>query len=534
MGPKALPKTSPSAARVPRATAFLTTRFPWAVGLVFLLAAATPSLIGYIRQDADWRFTGIVRLSEDNNSYAAWAKQAQEGFLLFENLYTTEPQRRVLFLPFFWAVGAAARLTGLPLFVAMNIAHLAGAAFFLWALWRWLGLRAASPPVRAAAFALTLFGGGFGAALDFVMDRWPGGPDWLRFDAGAGVNGAADLWEFDLFTFSNAAYFPLAPAALGLLFLSLVSVEEDRPARGGALCGLLFLVHPYDGVIACALAAVLFWALRRPRAAPLAFYGIAAVPAAYLLWALQANEVFSRYTARLPVFQTPLLSYLIGLGPLLALAVRGARSGWARDRRAFLPMAWALAALFCMAVPFGVRHKLLHGAHAAFACLAAAGLLELWQRRRAAGPRLALGALLLMGLWTPLRLWTEDVRSALDVALPFYLPAVLREPLAFLDREPAGSAVLASRRLGLFIPPFTGGKTYVGHWDQTLDAAAKEREAETVLSGATPEDLRRDFLRSAGLTHVLLSPRYRSGPWDEMPGMEKAFENEGYKVYRVR
>lgn len=476
-----------------------------------------------------------MRLGEDNNSYAAWAKQAQEGSLLFENLYTTEPQRRVLFLPFFWAVGTAARLTGLPLFVVMNVAHLAGAVFFLWALWRWLGLRAASPGVCAAAFGLTLFCGGFGAALDFVMDRWPGGPDWLRFDVGVGVNGAADLWEFDLFTFPNAAYFPLAPVSLGLLFLALASVEEDRPARGGALCGLLFLVHPYDGVIACVLAAVLFWAMRRPRSAPFAFYGLAAVPAAYLLWALQANEVFSRYTSRLPAFQTPLLSYLIGLGPVLVLAVWGARVRAARqDRRAFLPMAWALAALFCMAVPFGVRHKLLHGAHAAFSCLAAAALPGIWNRRRAAGPRLALGALLLLGLWSNLRLWTEDVRSAIDVAMPFYLPAVLREPLAFLEGEPAGSAVLASRRLGLFIPPHTGCKTYVGHWDQTLDAAAKAREAETILSGATPENLRREFLRSAGLSHVLLSPRYRSEPWDKMPDMEKVFENEGYKVYRAR
>ncbi|HRY29827.1 MAG TPA: hypothetical protein P5079_07290 [Elusimicrobiota bacterium] len=522
-------------------------------GAFFGAAALFPYLYGYLHQDAGWVFTGIVRLVGDNASYLAWAKQAQEGFALFAVPYTTEPQPRVLFLPFFLLVGWAARLTGLALPLCMNLFYAAGIGFFLWALWRWLKATGASPAVRGLAFFLALFSSGFGAFLDRVAAEFPGLSPLARFPTGTpGIYGAADLWSFDFITFANVAHYPVAPVSLGLLLLSLAWMsrgeEKNNPWAAGVTAGVLFLVHPYDAAIAWGLVWMFPFVqripLKRAVSALMIFYGAALPAAVYLLWMMGANPLLREYSRSLHALTPSLVSYLVGLGPTFLLALAGAWCIYRRGERGGIPtLVWALAALGALGLPLTARFKLMHGAHIAFCFLAARGVAAVmeWTGTRAMGKTAALiGIVLLFGAGgtSNARLWKENMENVSRHWLPYYLPRPLEEVLGHLDRnaEPY-KTVLTSVNLGLFIPAWTGCKTYAGHWDQTLHREFKEREIADFFSSEASVESRWEFLKTHGISYLLLPLAHRgamTGRGGEEKMFEKEFDNGYYHVYKVR
>ncbi|MGQ0645304.1 MAG: hypothetical protein ACT4O3_07405 [Elusimicrobiota bacterium] len=520
-----------------------------------MAAVAFPFLAGYAGQTSELAFTGAVHDPDDFHSYLAWARQARDGFFFMADKYTTEAQPRAIALPYFWIVGAASRVSSLPLHVCMNLAQAAGLVFFLWSLLRWLGNILPSSRQRDAAFGLALFSSGFGAPLAWLMDRWPGGPDAPRFVQAPGLAGAADLLEFDLITFPNLAYYPFSGWTLGLLLLCfrwfgrLRSGSVEKPAAAAGLAAaLLFLIHPYDGLIAWGAAWTLPllqplpWPDRR-KALGL-FYGLSAPALLYAAAAVKINPVLAVYAEAVRSYEgASLLSNLIGLGPLLPPAAAGAFLAFRRGAaNALFPAVWAGAALAASTLPLGFQDKLLHGAHIALCALAARGIAGLWASRtnhprpckKAAAA--ACGLLLAAGAATNLRIWTEHAQAALAPGAPLFLPRPLEDALEHLDRDSGPQeAVLAHPVLGLYVPPRTGSFTYIGHWDQTLHHEAKRRVAQFFYSPRASGAARCALLKKEGIAHVLLHPAaVRAGGWDDSSCLEKTFGNEHYRVYRVR
>jgi hypothetical protein len=515
---------------------------------VFCLLVALPYAAGHLRASSFWTFTGVVRLAEDNNAYQAWAKQSQKGFNRFLVAYNPAPQPRLVVHPWFWAVGRASRWTGLPLPAAMNLFHVLGAALFAAALWGWLGTLPLSAGERLTAYGLALFAGGAGPWLELLSSAGSSGARLAAAVTGPEGARTADLGFFDYVLFSNVLHSPLAGVSVALLFgaLALLGAPDGaRPARAGAAglaAGLLLLIHPYDGLMAWALGA--FWFIeRRAARAAAAFYGAALPAALYLLWTVPGQPQFRDFTRHLSLVSLSPASLFWASALLLPAAAWGARGSLREGRRGMLlPMVWVALAATLSQSPLDFRCKLVHGAFAALAALAAPGLSAARAALDRPGRRAALvlftacaGIAAVAG---NARLWREDMENACARILPYHIPAMLAETLGALDGAAGPDDVaLSSRRLGLFVPAWAGCRTYVGHWSQSPDALRREREGEVFFAPETPDAARRDFLSARGITYLLLSPPHL-GPqaerWDREPFLEKVHANEGYRLYRVR
>jgi hypothetical protein len=519
---------------------------PALAGGLFVLAVAAPHALGHRRGSGFWSFTGIVRLAEDNNAYQAWAKQSQEGFNRFLVAYNPAPQPRLVIHPWFWAVGRASRWTGLSLPLVMNGFHILGALLFAVALWAWLGTLSFSRVERLTAYGLALFAGGAGPWLGHLAAA---GGFWARaVSVVTGPEGAltADLGFFDYVLFSNVLHFPLSGISLALMFFALTLLSRPTPARGalaGAATGLLFLVHPYDGVLTWMLAAViLFLHGRRAAAAGAVFYAAGAPALLYLLWTVPGQpslEDFTRHLREVPL--SPLSLFWASFFLLPPAAWEAWRAIREKRRERGLLMAWVVMAAFLGLMPLDFRIKFVHGAFAALAALAAPALAGGAVFLARGGRRWLLLALASAGVWAVsagnLRLWREDMDNVRRPLLPYHIPVLLADTLRRLDAAASpDEVVLAPRRLGMFVPAWAGCRVYVGHWSQSPDALRREREVDFFLSSGRSDAQRRAFLQVQGIDYLLLSPPYL-GPeadrWDGSPFLKKIHSNEGYRLYRV-
>ena len=96
--------------------------------LVLLSVMAVPICHGYIETPPGEEFMGFSDGGVvDYNAYLAWMRQAEQGHLLFKDMFTTEPGGvRTFFHPLFWSMGTLARLTGASLLSIWYAVHAIG------------------------------------------------------------------------------------------------------------------------------------------------------------------------------------------------------------------------------------------------------------------------------------------------------------------------------------------------------------------------------------------------------------------------
>jgi len=100
-----------------------------------------------------------------------------------------------------------------------------------------------------------------------------------------------------------------------------------------------------------------------------------------------------------------------------------------------------------------------------------------------------------------------------------------------LDREHRDCVVFCSYEMGGLVPPWTGHKTYLGHYALTVDAARKKEEVKRFFSAGDEDDAwRRELLRSMGATHLLWTAHERAlGGFDPgtKPWLKETFRSGG-------
>ncbi len=152
---------------------------PWPVTtvmLVALLAAAVhlfPLWRAWRNTPPDHRFTGILTENPDMMQYQVWMREAARSGPIIRNNLTTEPHRAFLPVPFYWAIGTTARLTGLPpdpwyrLYGGLFAACFAAVTYL--AVWWFFP----DPHQRRWTWAVFLIGGSLTALLRLVIYHSP-------------------------------------------------------------------------------------------------------------------------------------------------------------------------------------------------------------------------------------------------------------------------------------------------------------------------------------------------------------------------
>lgn len=298
--------------------------------LAFAIGAALisvlPNLYGLMAAPPGSIYQGFQWAADDHFVYSAWMRQAMEGRLLMDNRFAVDPQPGLTIHILFFALGLLAKVTGIPL--AMALGKMAFSALFVILAHRLIQRLTEDTYTTKLALALTVVGGGIGF---LVWENF--GPELERPSPFASILSALkvpgapnDVWQPEAFVFPSMLTNALFMASLCLIlgvFLSFLDAKRSwKPVLPGFICmALLMNIHSYD-VLLVALVMVGFLAMQLARrdadwkwVARAVVIGLGAVPPAlWFMHVLQNDRVFQERAATptySPNFKVMMLGYVL-------------------------------------------------------------------------------------------------------------------------------------------------------------------------------------------------------------------------------
>jgi len=312
------------------------------LGLIVAIFALLPAWLAWQSTPNGGLYLGAQTAVDDHMVYAAWMKQAVEGRFFFENRFTTAPQPGLTVHLYFWFLGQIARITGIA--AASNLARGIGTYCLVILLAKFILRLRTNVFAAKLALGFAVVGGGLGflAWQNFGVAATPDRSSVLTtFLAG---RLPADVWQTEGFVFPSMLGNGLFVASLCLLIITAIAVLDARhswrPVLPGMVAfGVLMNIHSYDVLlwtlvlVAFAVAQLSIRRLEMAWVGRVVVIGLGAVPAAaWFLHVLRADPVFQARAAT-PTFSPPLAGLIVGLLPLVALAIAGISVGAGRSRR---------------------------------------------------------------------------------------------------------------------------------------------------------------------------------------------------------
>lgn len=524
----------------------------WAVSwsVVVVLLSCAPYLIAALTAPEGWQFAGILVNPYDGNSYLAKIRQGMEGNWLFHLTYTPEPHQGAFVFTFYLALGHLGGWLGLSPLWMFHLARVSAGLGLLLAAFRFVAGVTPHYQERRLAFSLILSASGLG---------------WLGVVFGAFP---IDLWipeAFVPYSLYTNPHFPLAMALMLVIFQPIVQQGSGHgekttnssclpPPSSFTIIALaaiaLAMTLPFALLTVWAVLAVfiawLYIARRRlpwPQIWLTLVVGLASAPfIGYDYWVSRTNPVLAGWTAQNITTAPPPGDLLLGYG-LLSLAAAGGM-GWVARQRPATPESgewfvlwWAVTTLVLLYLPFDLQRRLITGLHLPLCILAAIGLqrglahigFKLNQRHAIITIVVTVGALGTLFVWgLPLLAARQSPDTSETTALLFIRP---QEAAAFAWlRENATPAhvVLASPRLGMFIPAQTGRRAFYGHPFETIEAKPKKAMVEAFYRG----DIQ---VLAPAVDFIIYGPSERQlGQPKNLSGWPVVFSTDNLVIYKAQ
>lgn len=461
--------------------------------LTVLALSCLPYLIAAAAAPPGWQFAGILPNPLDGHSYLAKMQQGAAGHWLFQLTYTPEPHEGVFIFTFYLLLGHLSNWLGLSTVWVFHLARLAAGLFLLLVSYRFVARISPMRAERYGAFALLSTASGLG---------------WLGLLLGAFP---IDLWVPEAFGPYSIYTNPHFPLGLGLMLLMLGRVVWSHGLSGfsGAVfmiavtAFLLAMVLPFALLTAwTVLGLFLIWqSLAGGEGLPwrqiwLTLTSVlAAGPIiAYQYWLSLTQPVLAGWAAQNITSAPPLsdVAWGYGLVGLLALAGIGWLLGPGRaelSQGERLIITWAVATLILLYIPFALQRRLLNGLYVPLSLLAAMGLWR-WLPFAPGYRRLAITGVIALGAVGTLFVWALPLISAFQAPDESPTAALLfireGEATAFTwlrsNVEP-DTVILASPRIGMFVPGQTGARSFYGHPFETIAAENKRNQLRAFFAG---------------------------------------------------
>ncbi|MEW5959946.1 MAG: hypothetical protein AB1801_19675 [Chloroflexota bacterium] len=488
----------------------------WAGGWSALILALScvPYLIAAQLAPPGWEFAGFMVNPLDGQSYMAKMQQGFAGNWLFHLTYTPEPHDGAFIFTFYLALGHLAALTGLPMIWVFHLARLLAGLVLLGVAYRFVAHITPDLSERRLAFVLLLTSSGLG---------------WLGAMTGAFP---IDLWVPEAFVpyslYANP-HFPLSMALMLIIFQRVIwppqtksGIEKISNIKPLLPTSYSLLPTPYSllpGLAALALALILpfalltVWAvlgvfllglyLARRRLPWLQIWptlGVILFGApviAYDYWVSISNPILAGWSAQNITPAPAPANLLLGYGLVGALSVVGGlrvarRASPLEKQGEWLALGWALTTIVLLYLPLDLQRRLINGLHIPLCILAAIGLKRglAGASLRAGYQRLATQAVIILSALGTVFVWTVPLLGMLsppDQSATTALFFLRQEEIIGLNwlRENTSpdDIILASPRLGMFVPGQTGARAFYGHPFETIDAEAKKAMAEAFYRG---------------------------------------------------
>lgn len=495
-----------------------------AVILIVLFLTSLPYAVGLLLTPPGMKFLGLLRLKDDLAVYLSWIEQVRQGDLLFENLFTNQPQKHPFFNIFVLIVGGLCRILNVsPLKMLFALRLLFGGCL-LWVLYKFSGLFLLRNDQRRTALLLLAFSSGLG---------------WLvgGYSPEKGIENSVDLWQPESTIFFTIYTNPLFSLALILLVGVFYFYQKEESWKRGVLSGLCLLIlaniHTYDILIVAVvwLIYIIFSflslrdkaSLKSDIVACLIAFLIASPAIVHQLYLLKAEPLFAK-RASVPTSSPTIIWYFSGMGLLLPLAFVGGIKAMKQKRyspfvyrrwtkgvpdqredaffiRLLFLIAWAVGGFLLPYLPVSFQRKLFMGTQIPLCFLSAKGLGERFYRNS-----IYMFLLLLFLFPSNAFIIGNDIRSLITGNLSYLQPNYITEDEAQAMkwlRKNVGreEPILSLPEIGCYIPALAGRRVYVGHWGETPDFAKKYNLARRFYA-LGPDEWREEFLKENGIRYV--------------------------------
>ncbi|MBM4422007.1 MAG: hypothetical protein FJ030_01280 [Chloroflexi bacterium] len=538
----------------------------WVIVFAALVMALTcvPYIVGVVRSDSAWRFSGFVIAVEDGNSYLAKMQLGAHGQWLLQLSYAIEEHPPSLVYPFFILLGKligwmAGTGDALRLHDALVFGYHAARVVFGFALvlvtYRFIAELLPHVRQRRLALIVIVLGGGLGWLL--LVLQSPDTP--------------LEFYSPEAFTFLHLYSLPHLAAARALMLggmLFYLWAVRGHWAWGLAAGGswfLLTLLQPFYmlivytalGLHVAVLAAMAFRQGEHELTRGMdlgavavralwvsAFAGSFGVPITlYTFLLFQVDPIYSLWGAQNIIVSPPPWHYLLAWGLLIAGAVFGLRSLYRRHMIAWAFIAgWLLIVPLLLYVPYNLQRRFAEGAQVPLAAMALLGLTvgigkgraRRWAARYAP---LALIALVLPG--TAL-VWAGGLIAALNPQEPVYHTHDQAATYAFLGKSlPPRAVVMSSYEFGNAAPAYGYFVSYIGHGPETPYLSYKKDVVQQLYRGSTPTYERRDLYNGAGAPYLIIGPHEKAlGSFnparDAADYMHMVFQSGEYSVWALK
>jgi uncharacterized membrane protein (Fun14 family) len=474
----------------------------------------------------DTVFSGFLLNPTDGFSYLAKMRQGWDGQWLFRLSYTDAPGSPTLLFAYHLLLGHLARALDLPLIAAYHAARGINTVLMFLAAREFFRRSSLSPEAQTGAFALVLFGSGWG---------------WLA--AGAGFV-AADLEMPEVIPWVSGyanAHFPLASACLLASAALFLRPPASRWAGFLMSLGCGFILGAVAGYAALPLgAAMVAWVVwfgrkagaegQRPRLSILAGFLIGSVPwLAYAFWLTVTHPVLSSWFDQNLTPSPAPFSYLLAYGPLLLLVAAGSwRRGTDRTPAPTFLVIWAILMAASLYAPFSLQRRLSLGLFFALAGIAG-WAIERWARRRLAAVAAIVSGLPSLGLVVLAGLAAVRVGQTGTV-----IPVPSLEAMEWLDEHAEEAAVvLAGPQTGNMLPAYAGVRVVYGHPFETPDAEEQRILVVDLLSGQIEAARAMEIARDRNLSYLFYGPEEQSlGAPTWLSSLDAVFSNSLVRIYR--
>ncbi len=526
--------------------------------LIFVLLIILPYLSATIAAGADYQFGGFLQNPKDGNSYLAKMYQGYRGDWQFTLPFTSEPGEGAFLYTFYLALGHISRFLNIPLILLYHLARIAAAVFMGWMIWRYLETLLLASRTRTLVFAVTLLGAGMG---------------WLVLPFNIFTS---DFWVAEAFPFLSASTNPHFCLSLALMLWLIMKGRRSKEIVIQThnnhvleallvvfLSALLTSISPFSLIIAVGvLLGELIWellsTLQSQRSTTLGLlrqylFEEAATKGVFLhvvwiilgsapvalsaLLAIQNNTALSIWTAQNITMTPPVWDLLIAFSPALFFAIPGIFAVVkSQDRCARSALFWFALASLLVYAPFNLQRRMLTGLFIPVAALAGYGLDLLVASKKFHPKWLHLSLLALSLPTTALTLLIQQTLVINRVPL-IYLERREAQALKWIEENTSDhSLVLASPRLGLFIPAHTGRRVIYGHEFETVRAEQEEKAVikffEDVSSDKSAAE---EFLDQRRVDYVLYIPsQHYSEELEQIQALQLVYDYDATLIFRVR
>lgn len=486
------------------------------------------------------KFMGFFSNVYDQNSYLSWIEQGKEGKVLFEQNYTSEKHKPALFHPLFYILGKIAGIFSIESITIYHIARFATGLILLILCYYFCGLFFRETSHKLLCFILISLSSGMGwifpsALLNKLSEMYQIMP--------------VDLWVPESNTFLSLLLYPLFSASQILIILTFMFAIQSYlknnylySVLSGISLLLLGLVHGYD-VLTIYVSFLIFFVflvflhkinIRQSVKYLLVIVLISMPSVLYQLFILNTNQVFEAWKSQSLTKSPNPYSYIIGFGFTGILAVIGAIYSYKEKKpENSMLLSWLLAFLVLAYMPLGFERRLVMGVHILLCILAIKAVVNFKIDKT-----LVVIAIIALTMQSNIKFIIDHLADVNKFQLNYNLYENDLKAFEWLkNNAKKDDVILCSLGIGVYIPGRTGRKVYLGHYDQTVNFPEKLKYLGKFYDESTSDDFRLALLKINNIKYIYYGEFERyMGTFkiNESSFLEKCYENEGVKIFRVR